>query len=143
MIDLSNFRFLKKLYGRLEEIEILLNAFYNVSVGNSQLMIVKGFSGIGKSVLVNEIHKPIVEKRGYFISGKFDQFKRDIPSFAIIQACRELVKTDFNRKRREYLFMEAELTTGTWNQCANHNRYYPRTRTNTRRATSNLRIKSF
>jgi len=86
------FQIPQKLYGRLEEIKILLNAFYTVSVGSSQLMIVKGFSGIGKSALVNEIHKPIVEKRGYFISGKFDQFKRDIPSFAIIQAFRELVK---------------------------------------------------
>ncbi|HRG76873.1 MAG TPA: adenylate/guanylate cyclase domain-containing protein [Leptospiraceae bacterium] len=106
------FQIPQKLYGRLEEIEILLNAFYNVSVGNSQLMIVKGFSGIGKSVLVNEIHKPIVEKRGYFISGKFDQFKRDIPSFAIIQACRELVKQILTESEENIYLWKQSLLQG-------------------------------
>ncbi len=53
---------------------------------------VAGYSGIGKSVLVHEMHKPITAKRGYFISGKFDQFKRNEPYFALIQAFQALIR---------------------------------------------------
>ncbi|MGD2182680.1 AAA family ATPase [Lusitaniella coriacea] len=59
---------------------------------SSELILVAGYSGIGKSSLVNEVHKPIVAARGYFISGKFDQFKRNIPYAALIQAFQELVR---------------------------------------------------
>jgi len=55
-------------------------------------MLVTGYAGIGKSSLVNEIHKPVVEKRGYFISGKFDQFTCNIPYSALIQAFQALVR---------------------------------------------------
>jgi predicted ATPase len=54
----------------------------------AEMMLVSGYSGIGKSSLVNEVHKPIVRQRGYFISGKFDQFKRNIPYASLIQAFR-------------------------------------------------------
>jgi predicted ATPase/signal transduction histidine kinase/tRNA A-37 threonylcarbamoyl transferase component Bud32 len=57
-----------------------------------ELMLVAGYSGIGKSALVQEIHKPITEKRGYFISGKFDQFQRNIPYSAVVSAFKELVR---------------------------------------------------
>jgi predicted ATPase len=50
-------------------------------------MLVAGFSGIGKTAVVNEVHKPIVKQRGYFIKGKFDQFNRNIPFSAFVQAC--------------------------------------------------------
>ncbi len=85
----------EKLYGREQEVEVLLTAFYRVSSqekSQSELMLVAGFSGIGKSVLVNEIHKPILEKRGAFIAGKFDQFQRDIPFSAWLNAFAELIK---------------------------------------------------
>ncbi|MDJ0555150.1 MAG: AAA family ATPase [Microcoleaceae cyanobacterium MO_207.B10] len=85
----------EKLYGREQEVEILLTVFERVSdrkKAQSELMLVGGFSGIGKSALVNEVHKPIVEKRGYFIEGKFDQFQRDIPFSAWLNAFEELVK---------------------------------------------------
>ena len=55
------------------------------------MLLVAGFSGIGKTALVNEVHKPIVEKRGYFIKGKFDQFNRNIPFSALVQAFRGLM----------------------------------------------------
>ena len=58
----------------------------------SELMLVSGYSGTGKSSLVHEIHKPIVRQCGYFISGKFDQFKRNIPYIALIQAFQELIQ---------------------------------------------------
>ncbi|MEB3340611.1 protein kinase, partial [Okeania sp.] len=85
----------EKLYGRKQEVKILLTAFDRIcdsSKSPIELMLVGGFSGIGKSVLVNEIHKPIVEKRGYFITGKFDQFKCNIPFLAWLNAFAELIK---------------------------------------------------
>ena len=81
----------QKLYGREEEVKQLLAIFESVSQGATEMTLVAGYSGIGKSALVNEIHKPIVGKRGIFISGKFEQFKRDIPYASIIQAFQELM----------------------------------------------------
>ena len=90
--DLSD-RFLipEKLYGREAEIKSLLAAFERVADGASELMLVAGFSGIGKTAVVNEVHKPIVRQRGYFIKGKFDQFNRNIPLSAFVQALRYLM----------------------------------------------------
>jgi predicted ATPase/class 3 adenylate cyclase/tRNA A-37 threonylcarbamoyl transferase component Bud32 len=89
--DLSD-RFLipQKLYGREREIETLLAAFERVSQGASEFLLVTGTAGIGKSALVQEIYKPITQRHGYVVSGKFDQFQRDIPYSALIQAFREL-----------------------------------------------------
>ncbi|MDI9636474.1 AAA family ATPase [Geitlerinema splendidum] len=90
--DLSD-RFLipEKLYGREREVHTLLEAFERVARGTSELMLVAGFSGIGKTAVVNEVHKPIVKQRGYFIKGKFDQFNRNIPLFAFVQVFRDLI----------------------------------------------------
>ncbi len=81
----------EKLYGRENEIRTLLNAFDRVAVGNTELMLVSGFSGIGKTVVVNELYKPIVRQRAYFIKGKFDQFNCNIPFSAFVQAFRSLM----------------------------------------------------
>jgi len=90
--DLSD-RFLipEKLYGRETEVAQLLTAFDQVAEGTSELMLVAGFSGIGKTAVINEVHKPIVRQRGYFIKGKFDQLNRNIPFSAFIQAFSDLV----------------------------------------------------
>ncbi|MEH1791846.1 AAA family ATPase [Nostoc sp.] len=80
-----------KLYGRETEAETLLQAFERVSLGATEMMLVAGFSGIGKTAVVNEVHKPIVRQRGYFIKGKFDQFQRNIPFSAFVQAFRDLM----------------------------------------------------
>jgi len=70
----------EKLYGREREIEALLAAFDRVvAEGTPELMLVSGYSGVGKSSVVNELHKVLVLPRGLFASGKFDQYKRDIP----------------------------------------------------------------
>ncbi|MBO3462984.1 trifunctional serine/threonine-protein kinase/ATP-binding protein/sensor histidine kinase [Aetokthonos hydrillicola Thurmond2011] len=81
----------EKLYGREAEVQTLLNAFERVAGGSAEFMLVGGFSGIGKTAVVNEVHKPIVEQRGYFIKGKFDQFNRNIPLGAFVQAFRDLM----------------------------------------------------
>ncbi|MEG4307540.1 protein kinase domain-containing protein [Microcoleus sp. D3_18a_C4] len=61
------------------------------SPSSSEMILVSGYSGIGKTAIVNEVHKPIVRQRGYFISGKFDQFNRNIPYSAIITAFQALI----------------------------------------------------
>jgi PAS domain S-box-containing protein len=81
----------EKLYGRETEVNNLLAAFERVSTGSAEMMLVAGFSGIGKTAVVNEVHKPIARQRGYFIKGKYDQFGRNIPFSAFVQAFRELM----------------------------------------------------
>lgn len=82
----------QKLYGRETQVKTLLDAFERVSKGSRELMLVSGYSGIGKSSVVYEVNKPITQKRGYFISGKFDQFKRNIPYASLIQAFSSLMQ---------------------------------------------------
>ncbi|BAY34650.1 multi-sensor signal transduction multi-kinase [Nostoc carneum NIES-2107] len=81
----------EKLYGRETEVSTLLQAFERVANGTSEMMLVAGFSGIGKTAVVNEVHKPITRQQGYFIKGKFDQFNRNIPLSAFVQALRDLM----------------------------------------------------
>lgn len=81
-----------KLYGRETEVETLIQAFERVSEGATEMMLVAGFSGIGKTAVSNEVHKPIVRQRGYFIKGKYDQFQRNIPFSAFVQAFRDLMR---------------------------------------------------
>jgi diguanylate cyclase (GGDEF)-like protein len=80
------------LYGREWEQHILLKAFEQSCNDTTSLVLVTGPAGIGKTTLVHEIYKPITQRGGYFISGKFDQFQRDIPYAALIQAFRSLVR---------------------------------------------------
>ncbi|HOO71566.1 MAG TPA: diguanylate cyclase [Spirochaetota bacterium] len=80
------------LVGRDRELDLLHSAFSRVSRGGIEAVLVTGEPGIGKSALVNEIHKPIAEKRGYFIAGKYDQFRRDVPYSSIIQAFQGLAR---------------------------------------------------
>ncbi|MEO0769344.1 MAG: serine/threonine-protein kinase PknK, partial [Cyanobacteria bacterium J06649_4] len=82
----------EKLYGREQEVQTLLSAFDRTASGSLEMMLVAGFSGIGKTAVVNEVHKPITRLQGYFISGKYDQFNRDLPLSAFVQAFRGLIK---------------------------------------------------
>ncbi len=82
----------EKLYGRKREVETLLAAFSRVAaVGTPELVLVSGYSGVGKSALVNELHKALVLPRGLFASGKFDQYKRGIPYATLAQAFERLI----------------------------------------------------
>ncbi len=116
--DISDkFQIPQKLYGREAEIQTLLTAFDRVShpslspenneFRGSELILIAGYSGIGKSALVREIYKPITEKRGCFIAGKFDQFQRNIPYSAVVQALGELIK---------HLLTETEAELNKWRE---------------------------
>jgi PAS domain S-box-containing protein len=84
----------EKLYGREREIDALLASFDRVVAnGTSELVLVSGYSGIGKSSVVHELHKALVPSRGLFASGKFDQYKRDIPYTTLGQAFQSLVRS--------------------------------------------------
>ncbi|MFP4436730.1 MAG: AAA family ATPase [Chloroflexaceae bacterium] len=82
----GQFHLPQKLYGREQEIRSLLQAFARISSGATELVLVTGYSGVGKTALVQEVHKPMTEKRGDFISGKFDQYQRNIPYYAFSRA---------------------------------------------------------
>lgn len=103
----DQFQIPQKLYGRNKEVALLLAAFDRAALADDriagfqnnseissrvEMMLVSGYAGIGKSALVQELYKPITAKRGYFISGKFDQFQRNIPYSAIVEALRKLVQ---------------------------------------------------
>ncbi|WP_245916130.1 ATP-binding protein [Merismopedia glauca] len=90
--DISDrFSIPEKLYGREAEVQTLLDTFERVANGSSELLLITGLYGIGKTAVVNEVHKPIVSQRGYFIKGKFDQFNLNIPFSALVQAFRDLM----------------------------------------------------
>jgi PAS domain S-box-containing protein len=83
----------EKLYGREREVEALLAAFDRVVArGTTELVLVSGYSGVGKSSVVNELHKVLVPPRGLFAAGKFDQYKRDVPYATLAQAFQMLVR---------------------------------------------------
>ncbi|MBV8585931.1 MAG: serine/threonine-protein kinase PknK, partial [Verrucomicrobia bacterium] len=92
----------EKLYGRSAEIDALLSSFEHVAAsGKPELVLVSGYSGIGKSSLINELHKVLVLPRGLFASGKFDQYKRDIPYSTLAQAIQSLIRPILGRGESE------------------------------------------
>ncbi|MEO1636902.1 MAG: AAA family ATPase, partial [Cyanobacteria bacterium J06631_9] len=95
----------EKLYGRQKEVNALLAAFEKTANGSAEMMLVAGFSGIGKTAVVNEVHKPITRRQGYFVKGKFDQFNRNLPLSAFVQALRGLMKL---------LLSESEAQLAIW-----------------------------
>ncbi|MBW4625337.1 MAG: AAA family ATPase [Brasilonema octagenarum HA4186-MV1] len=103
----DNLQIPEKLYGRKSQIESLFTAFERVTQGQTELMLISGSAGIGKSALVQEIYQIITQKRGYFIAGKFDQLNRDIPYQALIAAFQELVRQ---------LLTETEAQLQHWQQ---------------------------
>ncbi|MCP4423537.1 MAG: AAA family ATPase, partial [Chloroflexi bacterium] len=88
----EKFQIPQRLYGRKAEVTTLLATFDKAAQGEEEYLLVSGYAGVGKSALVQEIHKPIVGQKGYFIDGKFDQFQRDVPYSAFVQAFQSLVR---------------------------------------------------
>jgi predicted ATPase len=107
--DLSErFQVPHKVYGRDHEAARLLGAFERMAAtGQAALATVSGYSGIGKSSLVDALRRPIIANHGYFIAGKFDQYQRDVPYATLTQAFRELVRQ---------LLAESEARIDGWRQ---------------------------
>ena len=101
----------EKLYGRAREVEILLASFDRmVNTGTTELVLVSGYSGIGKSSVVNELHKVLVPPRGLFASGKFDQYKRDVPYATLVQAFQGLILRLLGKNDAELHYWREALT---------------------------------
>ncbi|HXX67479.1 MAG TPA: AAA family ATPase [Polyangiaceae bacterium] len=103
----ERFRISEKLFGREEDVAALRRLFEASSEGFAKLLLVSGYSGAGKSALIQEIHRPVVARRGKFISGKFEQLERNIPYGAILQAVRALVRQ---------LLAEPDDRLGAWKE---------------------------
>lgn len=100
----------EKLYGREREVDTLLASFDRVvKSGKPELVLVSGYSGIGKSSVVNELHKALVPPRGLFASGKFDQLKRDIPYATMAQAFQTLIRQLLGKPEAELSRWRDEL----------------------------------
>ncbi|HUR32128.1 MAG TPA: AAA family ATPase, partial [Saprospiraceae bacterium] len=85
----TKFQIPQKLYGREKEADLLLQAFEEIAEGKGKFILVSGYSGVGKTALINEIHKPITARNGNFIRGKFDQYNRTVPYSALTHALNE------------------------------------------------------
>jgi predicted ATPase/signal transduction histidine kinase len=110
--DLSDrFTISDKFYGRESEITGLLNAFERISNGKAEILLIAGNSGVGKTVLIQEIHKPIVCKRGYFVKGKYDQLQRNIPFSAFSQAFRDLIGQLFCQSDSQLKIWKTQILT--------------------------------
>jgi two-component system sensor histidine kinase/response regulator len=104
--DISDhFAIPEKLYGREQEVEALLSTFNRVAQGNTEVILLSGLSGIGKTALVQEIHKPIALQGGYFISGKFEQLRNNVPLSGFVQALQGLI---------QQLLTESKQDIETW-----------------------------
>jgi transcriptional regulator of acetoin/glycerol metabolism len=108
----------QKLYGREPEVHTLLEAFERVVLGHTELLLVTGYSGIGKTSLVRAIHTPVLRHQGYYISGKFDQYERNIPYSAILQAFRQLLKQILTERRCCHRCMARAPAARLTAQCA-------------------------
>ena len=90
------------LYGREPQIEALVAAFDRVvASGTTEMVLISGYAGIGKSSVVNELHKVLVPPRGLFAAGKFDQYKRDIPYVTLAQAFQSVVRNLLSKSDAE------------------------------------------
>lgn len=100
-----------KLYGREEEIGVLRSALERVvRSGKTELVLLSGYAGVGKSSLVSELHKQRAFDRGVFTAGKFDQYKRDIPYATLAEAFQSLIRQLLATSDEELSRCRAELS---------------------------------
>lgn len=105
----TRFQIPQRLYGRSNEVKQLLQSFDRAAQGFNALVFISGYSGIGKTCLIKEVYKPITERRGHFISGKFDQLKRDIPYSALVDALQNMVRQLLAEPEQELVIWKSAI----------------------------------
>ncbi len=117
--DLSErFSVSRALLGREAEAQKLLAVFERAATGPAQLLLVSGYSGIGKSTLVSEIHKPVVEKRAHFATGKLEPLDRNIPYAGLLRALRGLCRQSLSEPERRLAQRRERLRAALGNEAA-------------------------
>ena len=107
----DHFEIPQKLYGRDNEISILMTTYHEILKGRKELITIAGHSGIGKTSLVGELYKPIVNSNGMFIYGKFDQYHRNIPYIAISQAIEQFCNFILSENEKNIQTWKIKITT--------------------------------
>ncbi len=105
----DTFQIPQKLYGREKEVSTLATVFDRISQGSAELMLISGDPGIGKSALIQEIHKPVVRDRGYFLSGRFDRYEGNDPHASLVGAFQELIRQLITEKEAKVESWKKEL----------------------------------
>ena len=81
----------RRLYGRDRQITALSDKVKSVRRGRQALLLVSGLPGVGKSALLGQLEGIVRKEGGRFASGKFDQYKRNVPYFALIEAFEQII----------------------------------------------------
>ncbi len=106
----DRFQIPQKLYGRSFEIETLLKAFERIKHGRCEFVLIPGYSGVGKTAVVHEIYRPVAESFGYFISsGKYDQYRRNVPYSAITQSFNELCNYFLSESKEQLAYWKSTI----------------------------------
>ncbi len=108
---LHQLHFPKKIYGREKEFQVLMKNFEQATLGDPRLVLVTGYPGIGKSSLIHELQKPVQRHGGFFIRGKCDQYKGNIPYNPFLEAFRDLI---------QQILMESDKTISLWKDRLTH-----------------------
>ncbi len=135
--DISNrFQLPQKLYGREAQVEALMKAFDRAARGRAELALVGGESGMGKSLLVHEIQRPVLDRRVNFCSGKFDQLLRDVPYAPLIHGLSDFVRQLPDHERRATEPLAPAALRGAGGERAGDHRRAPRARADHRAAAA-------
>jgi len=103
-------RISEKLYGREKEKQKIQEIYEKVCNGKTELLSISGLAGVGKSALIKEVSKSLIEKKGIYIEGIFDEFQKDIPYTALIQAFSEFVNQLLNKDDGELEYWKKNIT---------------------------------
>lgn len=105
----------QRLYGRQKEVDILMSVYRRVVLGQSEALLIGGYSGVGKSALVDEVRIPIMQENGLFIFGKFEQYQRESPYSAISQAFSRFIDTILSYSESDVLAWKTRLLNALGN----------------------------
>jgi predicted ATPase/signal transduction histidine kinase len=113
----SHLQISQKLYGRESELNLLLKTFERMKRGHTEIVLISGCPGLGKSWLVYEIHQPIVRENGYFIDSQFEEFKRDIPYAFLLQAFQDLLRQILTETAAQLLVWRQKILKALGGNC--------------------------